>query len=89
MCMCRGVATGISVEPCLPHINFQTKQGPTVLVSNVRDTALYGCSEIIQTRYSTIFTVYATVFGQLTHVFSNFKREIDHLKLDLLKSFNT
>ena len=36
-----------------PHFNFQTKQGPTVSVSNVGDTTFYGCSEI--TRNFTIF----------------------------------
>ena len=49
---------------------------------------LYGCSEILRTRNFTTFTVYATIFGQLTHVFSNYKEEPDHFTLDLLKMFS-
>ena len=47
------------------HFNFRTKQGPTVSVSNIRDIAFYGCSEIMRTRNFTIFTVYAKISGQL------------------------
>ena len=35
---------------------------------SVRDIAFYGCSEIIRIRNFTIFTLYATIFGRLTHV---------------------
>ena len=59
MYMCRGVATGVEGGQggaCPPPLfNFQTKQGPIVSVSNVGDTAFYGCSEI--------FTVCSTTFG--------------------------
>ena len=34
-------------------------------VSNIRDIAFYGCSEIIRIRNFTIFTVFATGFGQI------------------------
>ena len=71
-----------------PNFNFQTKQSPTVSVSNVRDTAFYECSEIIPNINFTTFTVYATIFGQLTHVFSNYKEELDHFTLDPLKMFS-
>ena len=60
--------------PSLPHFNFQTKKGPTVSVSNMRGIIFYGCSEIIRTRNFTIFTEYATIFGQFMvafHFFSN------------------
>ena len=33
-----------------PHFNFPTKQGPKVSVSNIRDAAFYGCSEIIRSK---------------------------------------
>ena len=56
----------------LPHFNFQIKQGPTVSVSNIRDIAFYGCSEIIQTRNVTIFSVCATFLGQFTMNFHFF-----------------
>ena len=54
------------------HINFRNKPGPTVSVSNIRDIAFYGCSEIIRTRNLMIFTVYATIFGQYTATFHFF-----------------
>ena len=62
-----------------PHFNFRTKQSPTVLVSNIRDIAFYGCSEIIRTKNFTVFAVYATIFGQFTVAFhfSNYTGEID------------
>ena len=74
-----------------PHFNFQTKKGPTVSVSNIRDIAFYGCLEIIRTRSFTIFTVYVQVldnFRQL-FIFSNYIGEIDHFTLDLLKRSDT
>ena len=45
------------------HFNFQTKQGPTVSVSNIIDIVFYRCSEIMRTKHFTIFTGYATIFG--------------------------
>ena len=94
MCMCRGVVIGggmwsarRTVPPLPPHFNFQTRQSPTVSVSNVGDNTFYGCSEITRTRHFTNFTVHATIFGQLTHVFSNCKRELDHFPLALLEIF--
>ena len=68
-----------------PNFNFQTKQSPTVSVSNVRDTAFYECSEMIRNINFTTFTVYATIFGQLTHVNSSHKSESDHFVLDPLE----
>ena len=67
----------------VPHFNFQTKQGPTVSVSN-RDISFYGCLEIIPTRNMTIFTLSVTIFGQFTGAFhfSNYIGEIDHFSLD-------
>ena len=55
--------------PCHPYFNFPTKHGSKVSVSNIRDIAFYGCSEIMQTRNFTIFTVFATIFGQFTEGF--------------------
>ena len=46
-------------------------------VSNIRDIAFYGCSEIIWTKNSTIFTVFATNFGEITAAF-NCIEHIDH-----------
>ena len=54
------------------HFNFQTKQGPTVSISNIKGIVIYGCSEIKQTRNFTIFTVYATIFGPFTAAFHFF-----------------
>ena len=51
------------------HFNFQTRQGPQVSVSNI---AFYGCLEIIQTKDFTVFTVYATIFGQFIAAFHFF-----------------
>ena len=53
MYMCRGVATegGRGSGPP-PLFNFETKQGPRVSVSNVGDTAFYGCSEIFSVFYN-------------------------------------
>ena len=59
--------------PCPPsHFNFRTKQGPTVSVSNITDIAFYRCSEIIRIGNFTIFTEYATMFGQFTAAFHFF-----------------
>ena len=69
----RGVATGRAMgampPPPLPNFNFRTKQGPKISVSNIRDIAFYGCSEIIQIRNFTVFIVYATGFGQFMTAF--------------------
>ena len=55
-----------------PHFNFRIKQGPTVFISNIRDNAFYGCSEILLTKNFAIFTKYATIFEQLTAPFHFF-----------------
>ena len=88
MYMSRSLATWETRGAMVPLFNFQAKQGPTFSVSNVKDTGFYGCSEI-QARNFTIFTVDGTIFGQLTQLFFNCKREIDHFMLDHLKSFDT
>ena len=46
-----------------PTSSSEPKKGSTVSVSNIRNIALYGCSEIIRTRNFKIFTSYGTVFG--------------------------
>ena len=82
------------------HFNFQTKQGPTVSGSNIRDIAFYVCSEIIRIRNFTSFAVYAIIFGQFTTAFHFFylhrgnrslyvrpSEKARYLTLDLLKSF--
>ena len=72
-----------------PHLNFQTKKGPTASVFwNIRDIAFYRCFEILRTRNVTYFTVCATVFGQFTHhfIFSNFIGVTDYFTMDLLKN---
>ena len=51
------------------HTHTKAKQGPKVSVLNIRDSTFYRWSEIIQTRTFTIFTVFATIFGQFTIVF--------------------
>ena len=87
----RGLATGGGVQVAMvpPLQCLNTKQGPTVSVSNIRDISFYGCSEIIQTINFTIFTVNATIFGQYTAAFHNYIGEIDHFTLDLLKRSDT
>ena len=82
----RGVATrGGRGQGGHGHLNFRTKQGPKVSVSNIRDIAFYGCTEIIWTRNFRIFTVYAINFGQIMVAFANFIGEIDHFTPELLK----
>ena len=68
-------------------ISFQTKKGPTVSGSNIRSIAFYGCLEILRTRNFTIFTVYATSFGQFSAAFhfSNYIGGIDHFTLTFRK----
>ena len=47
----RGVATGGREGAGVlwsPHIAFRIKQGPRVSVSNIRNIALYECSEILR-----------------------------------------
>ena len=68
----RGVATGGPRGTMVPPLHFWTKQGPTVIVSNTRNIAFYGCSEIILTRNLTIFTVYAIIFEQFMVAFHFF-----------------
>ena len=41
-------------------------------VLNIRNIVFYGCSEITRTRNFTIFTVFATSFGQITAAFHFF-----------------
>ena len=71
--------------------NFWTKQSPTVSVSN-RGNAFYGCSESLQTKNFINFTMYMLQYfdkwWQL-FIFSNYKREINHFKLDFLKRSDT
>ena len=62
-------------------------KGATISVSNIRDIVFYECSQIKGTRNITIFTVYATIFGQFME--NNYIRETDHFKLDLLKRADT
>ena len=54
-------------------------------MSNVWDTAF--C--FIQSKNFTIFNAYATIFGKLTHVFSNYKRKAGPFMLDPLKRSDT
>ena len=55
--------------PPVPHFNIQTIQGLKILVSNIKDIDFNRFSEITPTRNSTIFTVYATIFGQFKAAF--------------------
>ena len=81
----RGITT--RERPWNSDFNLKTKKGPTVLVSNIRDIVFSRCSEIMQTRYFTIFTVYATIFEQFMAAFvsSDYIGEKDHFTLGLLK----
>ena len=54
------------------HFNFRTKQCPKVSISNIRDIAFYGCSEIIPTRNFTVMTVYTNNFWLMYSGFSFF-----------------
>ena len=78
--------------PWSPNLHFQTKQDPTVSVSNIRDIAFYECSEIILwTEISGFLSFMQQFLDSLRRlfIFSNYIREIDHFKLDLLKRFDT
>ena len=59
-------------EPWSSPLQFPNQKGPTVSASNIKDIAFYGCLEIIRTRSFTIFTVYATSFGQFSAAFHFF-----------------
>ena len=70
----RSVATGENMGTMPPsplHLNFQTKQGPTVSVSNIGNIAFHGYSKTIRTRNFTISTKYA-FFGEFTVAFHFF-----------------
>ena len=95
-----GVVNGGASGIMVPHFNFQTKQGPKVSLSNIRDIAFYQCSEMMRTRNFTFFTVYVTIFGQFMAAFHFFElqrgnrwlfvgpdEKVQYLTLDLLKSF--
>ena len=75
-CTCvRGIANGGPGRPCPvpPQFKFQTKKGPTVSVSNIRDIVFYGCSEIIWIRISRFLQcIYTTVFVQFMAAFHFF-----------------
>ena len=79
------------MPPTPTSISEPKKVQLTVSLSNIKDIAFYGCTEIIQTRNFTIFTVYATSFRHFMAAFSNYIGEIDHftLTLDLLKRYDT
>ena len=65
----RGATTGGSRGGMTLPPQYQTKPGPKVSVSTIRDITFYGCSEIIRTRNFTVFTVYTTIFRQSVAVF--------------------
>ena len=77
---CRGVATGaeggretkprLLPSPTPPQLKFPNQKGATFPVSEIRDIAFYGCSEIIRTRNFRNFTVYATNFWTIYSGFS-------------------
>ena len=60
-------------------------------VSNIRDIAFCGCSEIIQTRNSTILPCLLQIIDKLRRlfIFSNYIGQIDHFTLELLKRSDT
>ena len=68
-----GVVNGGASEGMAPHFNFQTKQGPKVSFSNIRDVTFYECSEMMGTKNFTFFTVYVTIFGQSMAAFHFFE----------------
>ena len=53
----------------MKYINIHIYIYIYIYMSNTGDIAFYGRSENIRTRNFTIFTVYATIFRRLTHVF--------------------
>ena len=65
-----GGGRGWCRRPWPPHFNFQTKKGSIMSVSNIRNILFYGCSS--WTRNFTIFTLYATIFGQFMAAFHFF-----------------
>ena len=80
-----GGLTGVMV----PRLQFLNQKGPTVLVSNIRGIAFYGCSETVWIRNFTIFTVCVLQFWdniqRATSHFSNYTEEIDNFLLNFLK----
>ena len=64
-----------------PNFNFQTKQGPKISVSNIRDIAFCGYSEIMWLHFWKIYGGFS--------FFSNYIEEIDRFTLDLLKRSDT
>ena len=69
-----------------PLFNFGTKQGPTVSVPNIKDIALYGCSEIYKPEISRFLLCMLQFLDNLRWLFIFFKDigEIDHSTLDLV-----
>ena len=87
-----GAPLGRASGGMTPLFNFRTKKGPTpVSVSNTRDIAFYGYSEIIRTRNFTILPCMVQFLDNLCwlFIFSNCVRETDHFTLDLLKRSDT
>ena len=68
-----------------PNFNFQTKQGPNISVSNIRDIVFCGYSEfwIIYGSFSFFFLLHRG--NRSLHVGPSEK--VRYLTLDLLKSF--
>ena len=76
----RGVATGaeggretkprLLPSPTPLQLKFPNQKGATFPVSEIRDIAFYGCSEIMWTRNFRNFTVYATNFWTIYSDFS-------------------
>ena len=83
-----------------PPLQFLNTTRSKIPVSNIRDIAFYGCSEIIRARNFTIFIMYDTIVGQFMvrfHFFLPRRRnrslyfgpsgKVRYLTLDLPKSF--
>ena len=81
----RGIATGGPGGPCTPpHFNFQTKQGPTVSVSNIRDTGILlfmGVQKLYRSEISQFLPYMLQFLDKLGQrfIFSNYIGEVDTL----------
>ena len=83
----RGIASGGPggpIPPPPPHFNFQTKQGPTVSVSNIRDTGILlfmGVQKLYRSEISQFLPYMLQFLDKLGQhfIFSNYIGEIDTL----------
>ena len=87
----RGVATGVVRGAWPSHFSFQTTQGPTVSVSNIRQLLLIDVQKLCGPEIPRFSPCMLQFFGNMRRllIFSNYTREIDHFTVDFLKRSDT